>query len=97
MIKNALLTAVKFVLFLALFFWGSIKPPFGMIHVLAVTRDGTHAFYWDGVVLMTILFVLILIVEAVRHRIRNSAPWTILAFILALGVVLELHFMPFTR
>ena len=43
--KSALMTIVKFVLFVCVFFLGSIKPPFGMIHVLAVTRDGTHAYY----------------------------------------------------
>jgi hypothetical protein len=97
MIKNALLTFVKFLLFLAVFFWGSIKTPFNLVHVLAITRDGTHAFYWDGVVLMTILFVAILIVEAIRKRLRNSAGWTVLAFLLSLGVAVELHFMAFTR
>jgi hypothetical protein len=95
--KAALLTMAKFVLFVAVFFWGSIKPPFGMRHVIAVTPEGTHAFYWDGVVLMALLFVAILVVEVARKRIRRSAPWTVLAFVLALGVAIELHFLPFTR
>ena len=95
--KRAFLTIVQFVLFVAVFFWGSIKPPFGMRHVLAVTRDGTHAFYWDGVVLMVALFVAILVFEAVQKRIRTSAGWTVLAFTLAMVVAVELHFLPFTR
>jgi hypothetical protein len=95
--KAALLTIVKFLLFMAVFFWGSIKAPFGMIHVLAVTRDGTHAYYWDGVILMAILFVVILLVEAMRKRIRTSGPWTFLAFLLAAGVAVKLNFLAFTR
>ena len=95
--KAGLLTIVKFLLFMGVFFWGSIKPPFGMIHVIAVTRDGTHAYYWDGVILMTVLYVAILLVEIARKRIRTSAGWTTLAFLLAVAVAVKLNFLAFTR
>lgn len=81
--KNVLSTLLKFVLFLIVFAAGSFLPPFHIEHVLSVTPDGTRIFIWDGILLMTLLFVVILLIEAFRKRVATSGTWTAAAFVLA--------------
>lgn len=81
--KKVLLTILQFVVFLLVFATGSFLPPFHIERVLGVTRDGTRIFIWDGALLMVALFVVILLIEAARKRIRSGAIWTTLAFVLA--------------
>ena len=83
MIKNVFFALLQFVLFILVFGAGSFFPPFHMEHVIGTTPDGTRIFVWDGVVLMVLLFIAILLLEAVRKRIRQAAPWTTLALVLA--------------
>jgi hypothetical protein len=80
---KVLFAFLKFLLFLIVFAVGSFFPPFHIEHVLGTTPDGTRIFIWDGVVLMVILFVLLLLIEAARKRLRTSGPWTAAAFVLA--------------
>jgi len=56
--------------------------------------NGTRAFEWDGVLLMLAVFVLILLIEALRKRLRSAAPWSTLALVLAaiLGLVMKFGF-----
>ena len=54
---------------------------------VATWADGTK-FEWDGVFLTLGLFAVILLIEALRKRLRGAAPWTTLA--LALAAVVEL-------
>lgn len=90
-----LLTILKFVLFLVIFAAGSFFPPFHLERVLALTPEGTRIFVCDGVVLMSVVFAVILLIEAARKRIRTSGPWTTLAFAFALvaGLALKLGFL----
>jgi len=81
--KKVLLTILQFIVFLLIFATGSFLPPFHIQRVLAVTRDGTRIFIWDGVVLMAAFFLVLLLIEAVTKRIRSGALWTTLAFALA--------------
>ena len=81
--KNVLSVLLKFVLFLIVFAAGSFLPPFHIEHVLSVTTDGTRIFIWDGILLMTLLFVVVLLIEALRKRVATSGPWTAAAFVLA--------------
>lgn len=81
--KNVLFALLKFVLFLIVFAAGSFLPPFHIEHVLSVTTDGTRIFIWDGILLMTLLFVVVLLIEALRKRVATSGPWTAAAFVLA--------------
>jgi hypothetical protein len=81
--KNVLFALLKFFLFLIAFAAGSFLPPFHIEHVLSVTPDGTRIFIWDGILLMTLLFVVILLIEALRKRLAASGPWTAAAFVLA--------------
>ncbi|MDR3744498.1 MAG: hypothetical protein P4K80_00015 [Acidobacteriaceae bacterium] len=93
--RQAFYTFCKFVLFFLTFAAGSFFPPFHLERVLAVTPDGTRIFIWDGVVLMALLFVLLLLIEALRKRIRTSGPWTGAAFVLAavLGLAAKFGFL----
>ena len=83
MIKNVFFALLQFVLFWLVFAAGSFFPPFHMERMLGATPDGTRIFVWDGVLLMVLLFAVILLVEALRKRIRSAAPWTVLALVLA--------------
>lgn len=81
--KNVLSVLLKFVLFLIVFAAGSFLPPFHIEHVLSVTTDGTRIFIWDGILLMALLFVVVILIEALRKRVATSGPWTAAAFVLA--------------
>jgi hypothetical protein len=83
LIKNAIFAILQFVLFMVVFAVGSFLPPFHLDQVLGTTPDGTRIFVWDGVVLMTAVFLLLLIIEAARKRLPTSGPWTAAAFVLA--------------
>jgi uncharacterized membrane protein YpjA len=90
--KNVVLTILQLILFLVVFFLGSLFPPFHFEHVLIATPGTTRIFVADGLVLALVLFVLIVILEAVRKRLRIAAPWTTLAFLLAVVFGLMMKF-----
>jgi uncharacterized membrane protein AbrB (regulator of aidB expression) len=96
--KKALATIFQFLLFLVVFFVGSLFPlpsPFHHERVLSTTPTATRIFIGDGLHLMLALFILIILVEAVTKRLRTAAPWTTLALILAavLGFVMKFGFL----
>ena len=84
MLKKVFFTLLQFVLFLLVSFLGITMQ---VLHIipshLTKLADGTRGFEWDGVYMMLALLVLILLIEALRKRIRSAAPWTILALVLA--------------
>ena len=90
--KNVVVTILQLILFLVVFFLGSLFPPFHFEHVLIATPGTTRIFVADGLVLALVLFVLIVILEAVRKRLRIAAPWTTLAFLLAVVFGLMMKF-----
>jgi hypothetical protein len=90
--KNVVLTILQLILFLIIFFVGSLVPPFHFEHVLIATPGITRIFVADGLVLAFVLFVLIVILEAVRKRLGTAAPWTTLAFLLAVVFGLMMKF-----
>jgi hypothetical protein len=96
--KTFLLTFAKFLLFFFVF-WvcNFLYPPFRLFHVVAITADGTQAFYWDGIVVMVLVLLVLLLIEAVRRRLATSGPWTVLAFALAFGLAWKWDFLTFTR
>ena len=81
--RNVLFALLQFVLFLLVFAAGSFLPPLHVEHIIGVTADGTRIFIWDGVLLMTLLFLVILLIESLRKRVATSGPWTAAAFVLA--------------
>ncbi len=92
--KTAIITILQFVLFLIVFGIGSFFPPFDYEHVLIATPGFIRVFVADGLLLMFALYVLILVIEALRRRLRTAAPWTTLAVILAavLGLMMKFGF-----
>jgi hypothetical protein len=95
--KKAILTILQLILFLLVFFVGSILPPFHFEHVILATPGSTRIFIADGLLLALALYVLIVLVEVLRKRLRTSAPWTTLAFILAVVFGLMMKFGFLTR
>jgi hypothetical protein len=93
--KKVILTILKFVLFLIVFGAGSLFPPFHFEHILIATPGVTRIFVADGLLLMFALYVLIILVEVTRKRLRTSMPWTTLAVILAavLGLMMKFGFL----
>jgi hypothetical protein len=92
LIRKVLFTLLQFVLFSAVYVAGVVMATLHMIpsHV-ATWADGTK-FEWDGVFLTLGLFAVILLIEALRKRLRGAAPWTTLALALAALVELMVKF-----
>lgn len=90
--KNVLLTILQLILFLIVFFVGSIIPPFHLEHVLIATPGTTRIFIADGLILALVLYILIVILEAAKKRLRTAAPWTTVAFLLAIVFGLMMKF-----
>ena len=92
--KKAVLTILQFFLFLIVFGVGSLFPPFHFEHVLIATPGVTRIFVADGLVLMFALYVLIILVEVMRKRVRTAVPWTTLAVILGaiFGLMMKFGF-----
>lgn len=95
--KNVVFTILQLILFLIVFFVGSIFPPFHFEHVLIATPGTTRIFIADGLLLTLALYVLIVIIEVLRKRLRTAAPWTTLAFLLAIVFGLMMKFGFLTR
>ena len=95
--KKFLSTFLQFFLFLLTFAIGSFARPFHLSWDLASASSANvhRTFVPDGLLLMVILFVLILIMEALMKRLRTFAPWTTLAFVLAaiVGYAMKLGFI----
>ena len=98
MVKNVLLTILQFAAFLIAFAAGNLLP---LVNISFLTKwaDGTRGFQWDGILLMLAVFVLILLIDAARKRLRTAAPRTIFALLLAAaaGLALKFGFMTFDR
>jgi len=84
--KRVLSALSQFVLFLVVLAAGSFFPPFHIQRVVSVTPQATRFFIWDGLILMVLLLAALLLVEALRKRLRTAAPWTAVAFVLAVAV-----------
>jgi hypothetical protein len=95
--KKVLLAIVQFVLFLLVFFIGSILPPFHFEHIILATPGATRIFVEDGLLLAIALYVLIVIVQILRKRLRTATPWTTVALILAIVFGLMMKFGFLTR
>jgi hypothetical protein len=93
--KNVIFTVLKFGLFLFIFFVGSFFPPFHFEHILIATPGFTRIFIADGLLLMLGLYIVIVLIEVLRNRLRASVPWTTLALILAtvLGLMMKFGFL----
>jgi hypothetical protein len=92
--KRVTLAIFQFVLFLIVFGAGSFLPPFHFEHILIATPGFTRIFVADGLLLMFALYIVIVLVEVTRKRLRNSVLWTTVAVILAavLGLMMKFGF-----
>jgi hypothetical protein len=95
--KSAIFTVLKLLLFLFVFFVGSIFPPFHFEHVLIATPGTTRIFIADGLLLALALYIVMVVIEILRKRLRTTAPWTTLAFVLAIVFGLMMKFGFLTR
>jgi hypothetical protein len=93
--KNAIATLLQFVLFLFVFGVFSLFPLFHMQHVISSTPISSRIFVADGLVLVLALYIVILLIEAAMKRLTVAAPWTSLAFVLALvlGFMMKFGFL----
>ena len=90
--KNVVFTILQLILFLIVFLVGSLFSPFHFEHVLIATPGTTRIFIADGLVLALVVYILIVILEVARKRLRTAAPWTTLAFLLAVVFGLMMKF-----
>ena len=88
-----------FALFIALFFAGGIlglfhADPFGAPHwfVSHPTLTSTRYFVPSGLLLMTILYLIVLAIEAASKKLRTAGLWTTVAYIIALIIGLLAKF-----
>ncbi len=95
--KKPLLALLQFLLFLITVAVGTFALPFHRESIFVHSGTLTRIFIWDGVMLSLALFVLLLVAEALLKRLRSAAPWTALAFALALLVSFALKLGFVTR
>lgn len=95
--KKILFTVLQLLLFLIVFAAGSFLPPFHLEHIIIATPGFTRIFIADGIVLTLLLYIVIVLAEALRKRLRTAAPWTSLALVLALVFGLMMKFGFLTR
>jgi len=95
--KNLLLFILQFAVFFAVFAVFSLSLHPHVVSVVRMTDEGQRLFVWDGLLLSLGLAVLVLIMEAVRGRIRRAGPWTSAAFLLSTLAGFLLKFGLITR
>ena len=91
---RAVSVVLQTMLFLLLYGIGSFLPAFGLMPPWQA-QTGPHRFFvWNGLFLALVAFLLILLIQTVRKRLRGTAGLTTLAFALALalGLAMKLGF-----
>jgi hypothetical protein len=86
LIMKILLAILQSLLFFVVFAAGSFWAPFKIAHIIAYSPRGSRVFYWDGIILMLVVFAVILLIEVLRKRLRTAAPWTVAALAVATGI-----------
>lgn len=94
--ERTLAIAGQFLLFFFIDAVGSlVYHPFGIETKLAPIDSAARSFQWDGLLLMALVYLLVLVIEALRKRLRTAAPWSTLALLVAAlaGYLLKLGFI----
>lgn len=94
--KKALSLIAQFLLFLFVEAIGGIfYHPFGVTTTLQATNTVARQFVWDGLILMFLVYLLLLVVHALRKHLRTSAPISTIALVLAAlaGYLLKIGFV----
>lgn len=92
MLVKAILVVLQTLLFLLLFGVGSFLPAFTAFPDWQVHTGPNRAFVLDGVLLAVAVYLLILLIEAVRKRLRGPGGLTTLALLLALALGFAMKF-----
>ena len=92
MMKKAVLVVLQTLLFLILFGAGSFLPIFTSMPTWQVQTDPHRYFVLNGVLIAAVVYLLILLVEIARKRLRGPGGLTTLAFFLALALGLAMKF-----
>lgn len=96
MFKKAILVVLQTLLFLILFIAGSFLPALPSFRSLYFqVQTGPHrVFVLDGLVLALLAYLIIILIEVVRKRVRGPGGLTTLALVLALvlGLAMKLGF-----
>ena len=92
--KHVLSVVLQFILFMAVFLVGSLLPGANLLPMLSIGIGAGRVFVLDGLLLMLALYVLILLIAAVRKRIHIAWPNSTVALVLALvlGLVMKFGF-----
>ncbi len=89
---KAVLVVLQTLLFLLLYGIGSFLPVFSLMPTWQV-QTGAHRFFvLNGLFLALLAYLLILLIEAARKRLRGPGGLTTLAFALALALGLAMKF-----
>lgn len=94
--KKTLSIIGQFLLFFFADFVGSfLYHPFGIETKLPAANLAPRSFQWDGLILMGIVYLLFLVIEGLRKRLRYAARWSTLALALAVlaGYLLKFGFI----
>jgi len=82
-----------FVVFIVVFFGGSLLDPFHMKWFIShPTLTSSRYFVPDGLILMVLLYIVIVGVEAAAKKLRTAGLWTTVTFAIALVVGLLAKF-----
>jgi hypothetical protein len=97
--KRAIAIILETILFLFVFLAGSllVAVPTAHLPTWDVNLSGSRYFVLDGVIFMFILYVLFLLVGAVRHQLRSAVLTSTVAAVLALVLGLAMKFGFATR
>ncbi len=90
--KRVLSIVLQFLLYLVVFFVGSLLPAFNVMPQLSFSIGAGRVFVYDGVLLMLALYILILLIAAARKRISVALPHATIALVLALVAGLLMKF-----
>ncbi len=90
--KRVLSVILQFILFLVVFFVGSLLPAFNVLPQFSFGIGPGRVFVYDGLLLMFVLYILILLIAAARKRISVALPSATIALALALVVGLLMKF-----
>jgi xanthine/uracil permease len=95
--KKIFSVLLQAILFLVVFAVGSFLHPINLHWGITVTAAGaTRYFVADGLLLAFALFLLIVIIQAIRKRLCDTT-WTVIAFVLAVALAYAMKLGFITR
>ncbi|MBW4038912.1 MAG: hypothetical protein HIU91_08575 [Acidobacteria bacterium] len=90
--KNLLSIMFQLILFVLTFFIGTILAGINVLPTLSVVISPGRVFVYDGMLLMFGLYAFVVVIGAMRKRLRIGLINTTVAFALALAVGLAMKF-----